>query len=172
MAGSCSTIDLASWDSMREAVARDPSVGQGSFTSVTEWQDGALARTTARTFVIETDEPTMVGGSDKGIDPLELILAAIGSCITIGWATRAAQRGIEFDHLTVTVEGDFDLRGFLGVDGDVNPGFSQIRFDVSVSSNADTETLAEIHGASIAGSPVVDTVMRGTPVVGSFSRTG
>ena len=90
MAGSCSTIDLASWDSMREAVARDPSVGQGSFTSVTEWQDGALARTTARTFVIETDEPTMVGGSDKGIDPLELILAAIGSCITIGWATRAA----------------------------------------------------------------------------------
>lgn len=170
MPGSCSSINLDSWDAMSASVTSDPSVGQGSFTSVTEWQDGALARSTARTFVIETDEPEIVGGSDKGIDPLELLLAAIGSCLTIGWATRAAQRGIEFNSLTIQVDGDFDLRGFLGVAPEVRPGLTDIRFLVTVDTDASDEVIGEIHEASMAGSPVVDTVLKGTSITGSVNR--
>jgi len=170
MSGKCLTIDLDEWDSMKEAVLQDASVGQGTFTSVTEWIDGALARSTARTFVIDTDEPTMVGGSDKGVDPLELILAAIGSCITIGWATRAAQRGLEFRKLSIIAEGAFDLRGFLGVEASVRPGFTSINVSIEVAADIAEDVLSEIHEASIKGSPVFDTVMRGTPITAGFTK--
>ena len=67
MAGSCTTLDLDAFEATRDAVAQDPSVGQGSFTTVTTWEDGARARTTARSFSIETDEPAPLGGTDAAV---------------------------------------------------------------------------------------------------------
>ena len=50
---SCSTLDLTAYDSTKAALAKDPSAAAGSFSTVTTWEDGARARTTARSFVIE-----------------------------------------------------------------------------------------------------------------------
>ena len=62
MTRSCFSLDMNAFNQTKEAIRNDPKLGRGSFTAVTEWVDGSLARTTARSLAIETDEPTPLGG--------------------------------------------------------------------------------------------------------------
>jgi putative redox protein len=166
MSKSCTTIDLEAFDQTKAAVAADPTAGQGSFKSTTVWEDGARARTTARTFSLETDEPAPLGGTDQNIDPMELLLAAVGTCLTIGWVTNAARRGIEFRDLKIEVEGDYDLQGYLGIDENVRPGFTSVSYTVTVDTDADPEVLEEIRAEAQVGSPMLDNVADATPLTG------
>jgi hypothetical protein len=124
--GGQTTLDLDAFEATRDAVAQNPSAGQGTFTTVTTWEDGARARTTARSFSIETDKPAPLGGTDAAVDPMELVLAAVGTCLNIGWVTQARKRGIDYRDLRIEVSGNYDLRGYLDIDDDTRPGFSDI----------------------------------------------
>lgn len=170
MTKSCATLNLDTLEETKAAVAGDPATGQGSFTTTTRWEDGARARTTARSFTLETDEPAPLGGTDGAIDPMELILAAVGTCLTIGWVTQAGKRGIDYRDLRIDVSGDFDLRGFLGVDEQVRPGFSTINYSVHVDTDADDAVLEEIRIATEATSPMFDNVLNATPLSGAVVR--
>lgn len=170
MTKSCTTLDLAAFDATRSAVEADPASGAGSFKSVTEWVDGARAKTTARSFTIETDEPSPLGGTDKAVDPMELLLASVGTCLTIGWVTHAARRGVDFRNLRIEVEGDYDLRGYLGIGGETRPGFGTIRYTVHVDTEADDAVLDDIRKSAESGSPMVDNVANSTPLQGSISN--
>src|SRR3954470_906868 len=169
MTGSCTTLDLDAFDATRQAVEEDPSVGRGSFTTVTTWQDGARARTTARSFSIETDEPAPLGGSDAAVDPMELVLAAVGTCLSIGWVTQARKRGIDYRDLQIEVSGNYDLRGYLDIDEDTRPGFADISYTVTVDTDASPERLAEIKEAAERNSPMFDNVLNATPVTGRLA---
>jgi len=169
MSKSCTTLDMAAYENTKAAVAADPSVGTGKFKTITTWQDGAQARTTARSFVLQTDEPAPLGGTDSAIDPMELVLAAIGTCLTIGWVTQAVQRGIEYHDLRIEVDGDYDLRGYLALDGQVRPGFAGISYVVHVDTDASPEVLEEIRAAAEATSPMFDNVRNATPVTGTVT---
>jgi uncharacterized OsmC-like protein len=152
-------------------VAKNPEDGKGSFETVTEWQDGAQAVTRARSFVIQTDEPTPLGGTDEAIDPMELLLGALGSCLTIGWVTQANLRGVDFRDLKITVTAPFDLRGYLALDDKVRPGFGGLEYRVDVDSDADQQVLDEIRAAAEATSPMFDNILRATPVAGTVAKT-
>jgi putative redox protein len=169
MARSCSTLDVDAFEATKQAVQADPKAGEGSFKTVTDWVDGARAKTTARSFSIETDEPSPLGGTDQAVDPMELLLAAVGTCLTIGWVTGAAKRGIDFRSLRIEVEGDYDLRGYLGID-ETRPGFGALRYTVHVDTDAAEPELEEIRKAAEAGSPMVDNVVNATPMQGSVVR--
>ena len=162
----CTTLDLDAFDATREAVASDPASGKGSFSTTTTWQGGARAHTTARSFSIETDEPAPLGGTDVAVDPMELVLAAIGTCLTIGWVTQARRRGLDYRDLRIEVNGDFDLRGYLDLDEQTRPGFGEITYTVHVDTDATPEQLAEIQEITERTSPMFDNVLNATPVRG------
>lgn len=166
MARSCTTLDLSALDATRSAVAEDPASGRGTFSTVTSWEDGARARTVARSFSIETDEPAPLGGTDEAVDPMELLLASVGTCLTIGWVTQAAKRGIDFRDLRIDVTGDFDLRGYLALDDDVRPGFTNLSYSVRVDSDATAEQLEELRVAAERTSPMFDNAKNATPITG------
>ena len=170
MAKSAATLDIDSYNATREAVSADPEKGKGSFEAVTEWHDGAIGVTRARSFEIRTDEPEALGGKDSAIDPMELVLGALGSCLTIGWVTHARKREVDLRDLKVTVRAPFDLRGYLGVDKEVRPGFSALEYEVEVDADADAAVLEEIKQAAEAGSPVLDNIVNETPVSGRVAR--
>jgi uncharacterized OsmC-like protein len=170
MTASCSTLNLNAFRQTRDAIAADPAVGRGRFTTTTTWEDGARARTLARTFVLKTDEPAPLGGTDEAIDPMELVLAAIGTCLTIGWVTQAAQRGLDYRSLRIDVSGDFDLRGYLALADGVRPGFGDVRYTVTVDTDAGDAVLEEIRAATEATSPMLDNVLNATPVRGAIAR--
>lgn len=165
-APSCTNLDLEAFETTREAVSKDRSLGKGSFTTVTTWEDGARSRTIARSFTIDTDEPAPLGGTDRAIDPMELILASLGTCLSIGWVTQAAKRGVDFRRLEIKVDGDYDLRGYLAVDEKVRPGFGSLRYTVQVESDASAATLEEIRLAAEATSPMFDNILRPTAIEG------
>ncbi|MBF6351917.1 OsmC family protein [Nocardia flavorosea] len=164
------SLDISAYEATKAAVAEDASAGAGAFRTVTTWTEGAQARTTARSFTLETDEPAPLGGTDKAIDPMELVLAAIGTCLTIGWVTQAVQRGVQYRDLRIEVTGDFDLRGYLALDQQVRPGFSGVNYVVHVDTDAPADVLEEIRAAAEATSPMFDNVKNATPVQGSIEQ--
>lgn len=170
MSGTCQSVDLTAFSATRAAVGDDPTVGQGTFTTVTTWEDGTRARTKARSFSIETDEPKPLGGTDRAVDPMELLLASLGTCLTIGWTTQAARRGVDFRSLLIEVKGDYDLRGYLDVDDAVRPGFSRIDYTVDVDSDAPLAVLDEIRRAAELTSPMFDNVANGAPITATVNH--
>lgn len=170
MTGSCSSLDMKTFEATKAHVAEHPPDGQGAFETVTEWRDGAQAVTRARSFTINTDEPTPLGGTDSAIDPMELLLGALGSCLTIGWVTQANLRGVDFRDLKIKVTAPYDLRGYLALDDKVRPGFKRVEYTVDVDSDADPQVLEEIRAAAEASSPMFDNILRPTAVTGTVKR--
>jgi uncharacterized OsmC-like protein len=73
-----------------------------------------------------------VGGPGAGACSGDLLLGALAACAQITCQMVAAAMGIPTERIEVTVEGDFDLRGTLGIAKDVPVGFESIRlrFDI------------------------------------------
>ena len=74
-----------------------------------------------------------VGGAGAGACSGDLLLGALAACAQITCQMVAAAMAIPTERIEVTVEGDLDLRGTLGISKDVPVGFENIRlhFDVA-----------------------------------------
>ena len=73
-----------------------------------------------------------VGGAGAAACSGDLLLGALAACAQITCQMVAASMGIPIQHIEVTVEGDLDLRGTLGISKDVPVGFQriQLRFHI------------------------------------------
>jgi len=160
---SCFHLDIGRLSEFARAVQEDPERAKFAFVAKTVWRDGAVTETRARDNVIVADEPEALGGTDSAPDPVELLLASLTSCVSIGLVTQAAKRGVELRDFEIEVEGDIDIRGYLG-DEDVRPGFGAIRYTVKVDSEAPSELIEEIVRAAERTSPMLDNISHGVPV--------
>src|SRR6202035_1421691 len=75
----------------------------------------------------------------------DLLLGALAACAQITCQMVAAAMGVPTERIEVTVEGDLDLRGTLGISKDLPVGFEDIRllFDV-VAPKATPEQLSAL----------------------------
>jgi len=73
-----------------------------------------------------------VGGAGTGACSGDLLLGALAACAQITCQMVAAAMGIPTEGIDVTVEGDLDLQGTLGISKEAAVGFHSIRviFDV------------------------------------------
>src|ERR1700689_2201514 len=73
-----------------------------------------------------------VGGAGTGACSGDLLLGALAACAQITCQMGAAAMGMPTEGIDVTVEGDFDLQGTLGISKEIPVGFQSIRviFDV------------------------------------------
>ena len=110
------------------------------------------------------DEPTAIGGTDEGPSPVEVVLAAFGSCQEITYRAYAAALGIELKNVSVTVEGDIDLRGFFGINDEIRPGFQSITATVELDSEASDDDIARLKEMVNEHCPVLDILQNGLPV--------
>jgi hypothetical protein len=70
------------------------------------------------------------------------------------------------------VRAPYDLRGYLGLDAAVRPGFTRLEYDVEVDSDADPAVLQEIKAAAEKGSPMLDNIRNATPISGDVRFRG
>lgn len=117
-----------------------------------------------RDHALTIDEPTTIGGSDMGPSPVEVVLAALGSCQEITYRAYATAMGIKLDKVSVEMEGDIDFRGFFAVDDTVRPGYENIRAVVKITSDASAEQLQQLREVVNAHCPVLDMLMNPVPV--------
>ncbi len=146
------------------AFAGDPAKAKASFQSRSALQEGLRSEVELRQHRLIIDEPEALGGSDQGPNPVELILAALGSCQEITYRAFATALGIPLDSVRVELTGDIDLRGFFAVDPDVRPGYEAIRGTVHLESSADPETLEQLRQAVNQHCPVLDILANPVPV--------
>ena len=102
-----------------------------------------------------------VGGAGSGACSGDLLLGALTACAQITCQMVAAAMGIPTERIEVTVEGDLDLRGTLGISKDVPVGFEsiQLRFDV-VAPTATPEQLRGLREKTEQYCVVMQTLMR------------
>jgi uncharacterized OsmC-like protein len=142
----------------------DPKEAQMTFRSESALERGLQSHVAMRDHKMTVDEPEALGGTDTGPNPVELVLAALGTCQEITYRAYATALGIPLDSVSVTLDGDIDLRGFFGVDDKVRPGYQGIRGTVRLTSSADEATLRKLQDAVNAHCPVLDIVTKPVPV--------
>lgn len=149
-------IDVDALKGAIEAITQDPALGQTRWQVVTEWKGGTRNDTRVtgyhiggqyvpKDFTIRIDEPLELCGTNQFANPQEYLLGAMNSCIMVGYAAACALEGIELESLRLETEGDIDLRGFLGIDPEVKPGYDGLRYTVRIKAKATQEQLEKVH---------------------------
>ena len=167
-------VDIDTLLSTVKAIKDDPELGASRFRARNTWLSGNHNRSTVtgfygakqeiahrQTFTMDADEPAILAGNDEGANPVEHLLHALASCLTTSMVAHAAVRGIEIDELESELEGDIDLRGFLGLDPDVPKGYTEIRAKFRVKARPeDLDRIRELARFS----PVFNTITRSARV--------
>lgn len=136
-----------------------------TFQTDVKWeQTGVLSKAYINQHELIIDEPPSLGGTDKGPNPVEYILAALGGCINVLVTSFAPTFNVEVTDVTVHLEGDLDPDGFLGKNPDVRPGYEEIRYDIQIDSPSSPEHIAALLAHVEKVCPVKDT-LEGTRVV-------
>jgi putative redox protein len=130
-----------------------------------------LSRAKLRTFELMVDQPPALAGTDQGPNPVELILAALGTSQEITYRCYAEKMGIQLNSVSVTVKGSIDLRGFFAVDDSVRPGYKRIESEVKLDTPASPEEVAKLVEAVERHCPVLDILTNGTPVASKVKHT-
>lgn len=167
-------IEIDTLVSTVNAIKEDPQLGACHFRANNTWLSGNHNRSTVtsffgakqeiahkQTFTMDADEPAILAGDDQGANPVEHLLHALASCLTTSMVAHAAVRGIEIEELESELEGDIDLRGFLGLSMDVPKGYTDIRANFRVKAKPeDVEKIRELAKFS----PVFSTITHGADV--------
>jgi uncharacterized OsmC-like protein len=167
-----------------EHIKARPELGEFKFRARNHWVGGTHSRAENPGFygagaentsrrephVHLIDEPPILLGEDLGANPGEYLLTALSGCVTTTFIAYASAQGVKIDELRTEVEGDVDLRGFLGIGEDVRPGFKEIRVKFFVKSEASEETIRELIKLTDRRSAVTDTLRWGVPVRTSLAE--
>ena len=166
-------VDVPALFATIDAVKGDPAIARFNFRATNRWMGGDRNRSTiedfhgacqdlrhASPFVMDNAEPPVLLGGDSAANPVEYVLHALVGCLTTTMVYHAAARGIEIASIESRLEGDLDLRGFLGLSTEVRKGFSTVRVRMFVDSEASMATLRELAQFS----PVFDIVSKSLPV--------
>jgi uncharacterized OsmC-like protein len=154
-----------------DGVRRDAANGKTNWHVTTTWQGQTRSRSQVdgfeiggervpRRFTIDIDEPCELGGTNRFANPQEHLLAALNACMTVGYVAQCAVRGITLESLEIETDGEIDLRGFLGIDPAVPPGYEKLNYTVRIKGSGTKEQFAEIHNAVMATSPNFHNVSR------------
>lgn len=157
-------VDLAHVRSIAERFAADPATGRTAFAARVRWIEGYRTEATLGDGdPVAGDEPTALAGGGTAPSPEDLLLAAVGQCLTVGWVGTLSARGHAIEALEVAVTGSCELAHAYGI-GSGNPGFDRIDVQVSITSDAPDALLAELADGVLATAPIPNTVMRPIPV--------
>lgn len=149
-----------------ETVRGNPKAARAVFRAETRSSvDGFATRSAIREFSVALDEPRELGGTDTGPNPVEMVLAALGSCQAIVYRAYASVLGLRVDSIDVEAKGYLDLRGLLGV-SEVPPGFEQVTFSTRIVSPERTERVQELVALVESHCPVLDILRRPVSVRG------
>lgn len=169
-------VDVEALLGARAALTETPELAQFTFRATNTWLNGAHSvshvetfyglsdeQSHSTTFEFHADHPLQFAATDAGAIPVEIVLVALGSCLTGGMAAIAQNRGIQLRAVTATVEADQDLRGILG-EPSIRNGFSAIRVNYDIDADASDDDIAALLAQAQKRSAVFDMLTNPTDV--------
>lgn len=157
-------LDVDALHAVIDDVKKDPAKGIVGFRVTSRWQGQTRSEASVesyriggqevkRQFKINIDEPLELLGENTAPNPQELLMTAFNACITVGYVAGAAVKGIQLEKVEIETSGELDLRGFLGIDPNIKPGYESLRYVVRIKGNGSAEQFQEIHRNVIKTSP-------------------
>jgi uncharacterized OsmC-like protein len=169
-----STIDL---------IKQKPELAQFKFRATNKWLGGTHSRATVKDFYgpgkedasrtpvsFDLDEPEVLLGTNQGTNPVEYLLVALSGCITTALVAHASAKKIAIRSVSSRFEGVIDLRGFLGISGEVPVGYQEIRVYFKIDADISDEQKEELVRMGEKYSPVANTIKSQTPVSVQLDR--
>lgn len=158
-----------------EAIKADPKKASCKFFATTEWRQGTISKTNVshyelsgenipQDYTISVDEPSGLLGADSAPNPQMVLYAALNTCVLNTFIVNAAAKGIRIDSLEFELEGELDLRGFLGIDESVNPGYDSLTMLCRVTGNGSEEQYEECLEAGTKYSPNFQTISKAVKI--------
>lgn len=162
-----------------EAVKQDTTLAKFQFRAHNNWLGGMVNRSAIqdfygvgaedqsrkKPFTFTSSEPPVLLGANEGASAGEFLLHALASCVTSTAVMLASARGIRIESIATELRGDVDLRGLLGLDPSVRPGYQRITVRMDIKADCSEAELDELMGLVRSHSPIYDTVNRPVPVV-------
>ena len=162
-------VDSRALIEARAALTDAPDAARFQWRATCDWVNGTHSSSTVEGFFglgeehkhrtrfsFDSDHPDVFASEDQGATPVEYVLVGLAGCLTAGVATIAQHRGIQLHSVRATVEGDMDIQGILGIDGDVRNGFDGIRVCFDIDADASREEIEALVAQSQKRSAVFD----------------
>jgi len=149
----------------------DPAKGVGTVRADSKLVGDQLQEARMRDYTLVCDEPASLGGTDKGPNPLEFFMSAVGFCENVTFARFAALHGLEFDSLETSVRGRWDRRGQGEWEG-VEPAFKDFVVETRITSGAPAEKIRELVRTTHLRCPMHASILRIGPVVDKLFVNG
>jgi uncharacterized OsmC-like protein len=173
-------LDLNALGETIDAINGDAGRGNVQFRVKTQWLGQARSESTVdgyriggeeipRSFKIVADEPHELLGANSAPNPQELLMSAVNACMMVGYVAQAAIRGIRLDSCMIETQGELDLRGFLGLDEAVPPGYRRLHYTVAMTGDGTRGQYEEIHRAVMATSPNYFNMARPIEMIGDLA---
>ena len=143
-----------------KALTLKPSLGLGTGKSKTRIKNGLTCEIQEGNWKFLADMPESVGGNAQGPTPGVYGRAALGSCLAIGYMMKAATMNIPITMLEVEVQADYDDGALLGT-SNVAPGYLEVRYTITIESDAPEEDILRMIEDADQHSPYLDVFSRG-----------
>lgn len=157
---------MTSQQKIKEAVSRStkalslkPSLGLGTGISKAKIINGLGCEITEGKHKLIADMPESVGGDASGPTPGVYGRAAFGSCLAIAYMMKASAMNIKINSLEVEVQADYDDGALLGTSSAV-PGYLELRYKVTVESDAAEDEIMQMLDIADKQSPYLDVFSR------------
>ena len=158
-----STIKDALERNARVVEAR-PSVGQGTAVTKVTLQPGLACEVEDGAWRFAVGMTEKYGGLNNGPNPGVYGRAALGSCLAIGYGMWAARLEIPIRALTVEVRARYDVRGELGVDDSIRPGYADVVYVVTIDTDASDADVRRLLDTADQHSSWLDDLRNPVPV--------
>lgn len=135
-----------------------------STVNVASTGEGLQVKASCRGFELTFDEPVEMGGTNKGMNPVEGLLCTLGACQSIAAMIFANTKGIALEGISMEIQGDIDPDGFMGKAPDVRNGLQEVRCKVHLTC-ADKEQGRALAALAEERCPVSDCLKNPVPVV-------
>jgi uncharacterized OsmC-like protein len=158
---------------LKEQYRRDPSSSRITLTAKGGETDTPLSCSVdIGRAIYDAQAHTGVGGAGTAACSGDLLLGALAACAQLTCQLVATAMGVPTQKIAVTVDGDMDLAGTLGISKDVPVGFEMIRvkFDID-APQATPEQLTALHEKTEQYCVVFQTLMRPPKIVSDWPQS-
>ena len=171
-------INIAGLSEFANEVKDNNNEAKASYGVKLNWESGTKTTVTTKNMVLGNhklirnfnftiDEPTQVLGVNCAPNPAEYMLGGMAGCMAVTFMAGATAMNIEIDQLQLEIDGELDLKGFLGID-DTPAGFPELKFIFHVKGNGTQEQYNNLLERVTKHSPNFNTIKNEVNIIGKL----
>jgi len=172
-------INIAGLSEFANEVKDNNIESRATYGVTLNWESGTKTTVTTKNMIVgehklvrdfnfTIDEPTQLLGVNSAPNPAEYMLGGLAGCMAVTFMAGATAMNIEIDQLQLEIDGELDLKGFLGLN-DTNVGFPELKFIFNVNGNGTQEQYNTLIKRVSKHSPNFNTIQNEVRMIGKIA---